>query len=154
MGIDDDFPTAYAKAQIAAGGALPLTGTVFISVNHRHKAEIGEVAKLYEQCGFKIIATGGTYDAIIKAGVKAERINKLAEGRPNVRDYIKNGQVQLLINTPTKKGPTTDEGKIRALSVMNKVPIVTTITAARAAARGIAELQKDGWSVKPLQEYH
>jgi carbamoyl-phosphate synthase large subunit len=67
---------------------------------------------------------------------------------------MKNGQVQLIVNTPTKKGPTTDEGKIRAMSVMHKVPILTTITAARAAARGIAELQKHDWSVKPLQEYH
>ncbi len=155
MGIDDDFATAYAKAQIAAGAALPMGGTVFISVNNRDKAEIGEIAKMYEQCGFKILATGGTYDAIAAAGVKsAERINKLAEGRPNVRDYMKNGQIQLLINTPTKKGPATDEGKIRAMSVMHKVPILTTITAARAGARGIAELQKDGWAVKPLQEYH
>jgi carbamoyl-phosphate synthase large subunit len=155
MGIDDDFATAYAKAQIAASAALPLKGTVFISVNHRDKPEIGEIAKLYEQCGFKILATGGTYDAIVKAGLKSvERINKLAEGRPNIRDFMKNGQVQLIVNTPTKKGPATDEGKIRAMSVMHKVPILTTITGARAAARGIAELQKDGWSVKPLQEYH
>jgi len=154
MGIDDDFATAYAKAQIAAGGALPMSGTVFISVNHRDKPEIGEIARAYEQCGFKIVATGGTYDAIIAAGVKAERINKLAEGRPNVRDFMKNGQIQLLVNTPTKKGPATDEGKIRAMSVMHRVPILTTITAARAGARGIAELQKHGWTVKPLQEYH
>ncbi|GIW75132.1 MAG: carbamoyl-phosphate synthase large chain [Phycisphaerae bacterium] len=155
MGIDDDFATAYAKAQIAAGAALPLSGTVFISVNHRDKPEIAAVARLYEQCGFKILATGGTYDVLVQAGVKSvERINKLAEGRPNIRDYMKNGQVQLIVNTPTKKGPTTDEGKIRAMSVMHKVPILTTITAARAAARGIAELQKHDWSVKPLQEYH
>ncbi len=154
MGIDDDFATAYAKAQIAAGAALPMSGTVFISVNHRDKPEIGEIARAYEQCGFKIVATGGTYDAIIAAGVKAERINKLAEGRPNVRDFMKNGQIQLLVNTPTKKGPATDEGKIRAMSVMHRVPILTTITAARAGARGIAELQKHGWTVKPLQEYH
>ncbi len=154
MGIDDDFPTAYAKAQIAAGAALPMKGTVFISVNQRDKAEVGEIAKSFEQCGFKILATGGTYDTLSAAGVKAERINKLAEGRPNIRDFIKNGQVDLIVNTPTKKGPATDEGKIRAMSVMNKVPIVTTITGARAAIRGIAELQKHGWQVKPLQEYH
>ncbi|HEX8339610.1 MAG TPA: carbamoyl-phosphate synthase large subunit, partial [Tepidisphaeraceae bacterium] len=154
MGIDDDFAGAYAKAQMAAGAALPLAGTVFISVNDRDKPEIADVARLYADAGFKILATGGTYDVLAAAGVKSERISKLAEGRPNVRDAIKNGQLQLIINTPTKKGPATDEGKIRAMSVMNKVPIVTTVTAARAAGKAIGKLQKNGWSVKPLQAYH
>ena len=115
---------------------------------------IAAIARQYEQCGFKIVATGGTYDTLKEAGIKAERINKLDEGRPNIRDMLKNGEVQLIINTPTKKGPTTDEGKIRAMSVMHKVPILTTLTAAKAAGQAIADLQQHGWSVKPLQGYH
>jgi carbamoyl-phosphate synthase large subunit len=103
--------------------------------------------------GFQILATSGTHDSLSRGGVGATRINKLAEGRPNIKDYIKNGQVQLIINTPTKKGPATDEGKIRAMSVMNKVPIVTTITGASAAARAIKAIQSGGWGVKPLQAY-
>ncbi|HZN65196.1 MAG TPA: hypothetical protein VFB66_07815, partial [Tepidisphaeraceae bacterium] len=82
------------------------------------------------------------------------RIAKLAEGRPNIGDFIKNGKVQLIINTPTKKGPKTDEGKIRSMAVLNKVPIVTTITGANAAARAMEALQAEQWDVKPLQEYY
>ena len=85
--------------------------------------------------------------------IPATRISKLAEGRPNIKDYIKNGQVQLIINTPTRKGPQTDEGKIRALAVLDKVPIVTTITGANAAARAIAAMQQADWGVRPLQDY-
>ena len=80
-------------------------------------------------------------------------IPKLSEGRPNIQDYIKNGQVKLIVNTPTKKGPRTDEGKIRAMAVLHKIPIVTTLPAAHAAARAIASLKADSWDVKPLQAY-
>ena len=90
---------------------------------------------------------------LAKCDVPATRVSKLAEGRPNIKDYIKNGNVQLIINTPTRKGPQTDEGKIRAMAVLNKVPIVTTITGATAAARAIAALRQEEWGVKPLQEY-
>jgi carbamoyl-phosphate synthase large subunit len=86
--------------------------------------------------------------------VKARRIPKLSEGRPNIIDLIKNQQVQLLVTTPTKKGPQTDEGKIRAMSVLHKVPIVTTLTGANAAVRAIAAMQKGDWGVRPLQDYH
>ena len=154
MGIDDNFPAAYAKAQIAAGSPLPTKGTVYFSVNNADKSDVVEIAKQYASCGFKLIATGGTYDMLRKAAVPCERINKLSEGRPNVRDAIKNGQIQLIINTPTRKGPGTDEGKIRSMAVMNRLTILTTLTAARAAGMAIADLQKHGWSVKPLQAYH
>jgi len=103
--------------------------------------------------GFEIISTAGTHAVLARCDVPATRIQKLAEGRPNIRDYIKNGKVQLIINTPTRKGPRTDEGKIRSLAVLNKVPIVTTITGASAAARAIEAMQAEDWSVKPLQEY-
>jgi carbamoyl-phosphate synthase large subunit len=153
MGIDDDFPKAYAKAQIASGSSLPTRGAVFISVRDGDKEAVIPAARLLAGAGFQLIATGGTYDAFTRHGVPAARISKLAEGRPNIRDLIKNGKVQLIINTPTKKGPQTDEGKIRALAVLNKVPIVTTITGAHAVAKAILALQKEDWGVRPLQEY-
>jgi carbamoyl-phosphate synthase large subunit len=153
MGIDSNFPLAFAKSQIAAGGALPTSGTVFISVNNADKSAIIGPAKMLADCGFDIIASAGTYEALTKNDIPAQRIAKLSEGRPNIQDFIKNRQVHLIINTPTKKGPQTDEGKIRAMAVLNKVPIVTTITGANAAARAICELQKGTWDVRPLQSY-
>jgi carbamoyl-phosphate synthase large subunit len=153
MGIDQNFPLAYAKAQIASGTVLPTKGTVFVSVRDGDKEAVIPAAKLLADAGFQIIATSGTYDVLSKNDVPATRIPKLSEGRPNIKDYIKNGKVQLIINTPTRKGPQTDEGKIRAMSVLNKVPIVTTITGAHAAAKAILAMQKEEWGVRPLQEY-
>jgi len=153
MGIDQNFPLAFAKSQIAAGTVLPTRGTVFISVRDHDKEAIVPAAKMLAECGFEIIATQGTFTVLAKNNVPAKRIAKLSEGRPNISDFIKNKQVHLLINTPTKKGPPTDEGKIRALAVLNKVPIVTTITGANAAARAIQAMQQTDWSVRPLQEY-
>ncbi len=153
MGIDTDFPHAFAKSQIAAGTVLPSSGNVFISVRSEDKQAIIPIAKALSEMGFEIIATAGTFDALKACDIPATRISKLAEGRPNIKDYIKNGRIQLVINTPTRKGPMTDEGKIRALSVLNKVPIVTTITGASAAAKAIKAIQTGGWSVKPLQAY-
>jgi len=153
MGIDDNFPMAFAKSQIAAGGALPTGGTVFISVRSEDKTAIIPIARQIAECGFEIIATAGTYETLSESGINAKRISKLSEGRPNIADFIKNGQVQLLINTPTRKGPQSDEGKIRAMSVLNRVPIVTTLAGASAAVRAIAALQKGDWDVRPLQDY-
>ena len=153
MGIDETFELAYAKAQIAAGTVLPTGGKVFISVKDADKPHVAVPAKLLADHGFEILATGGTLDALKAAGIPAKRIAKLSEGRPNVQDAMKNGQINLIINTPTKKGPGTDEGKIRSMAVLNKVPIMTTLTAANAAARAIIALQQHGWGVKPLQEY-
>jgi carbamoyl-phosphate synthase large subunit len=154
MGIDRSFELAFAKSQIAAGGPLPTKGTAFISVRDADKDGVVPVARMLAEAGFTLIATGGTYDRLAREDVPATRLHKLAEGRPNIRDYIKNGQVQLIINTPTKKGPQTDEGKIRALATLHKVPIVTTLTGANAAARAIQTLQKGDWGVRPLQEYN
>jgi carbamoyl-phosphate synthase large subunit len=153
MGIDKTFPMAFAKSQIAAGTVLPTKGTVYISVRDADKEAAVPVAKTLAGLGFVLIATSGTHAALQRHGVPATRISKLAEGRPNIKDFIKNGTVQLIINTPTRKGPRTDEGKIRALAVLNKVPIVTTLTGASAAARAIEALQRQDWEVKPLQEY-
>ncbi len=154
MGIDQSFPLAFAKSQLAAGTVLPTEGTVFISVRDHDKDAIVPAAKMLAGMGFEIVASRGTHEALSKNDVPSKRIPRLGEGRPNISDYIKNGKVQLIINTPTKKGPATDEGKIRAMSVLNKVPIVTTITGANAAARAIEAMKKQGWGVQPLQAYH
>jgi carbamoyl-phosphate synthase large subunit len=153
MGIDATFPMAFAKAQIAAGTVLPTAGAVFLSVRDSDKPAIIEVARMLAQAGFTLLATGGTYDVLAANDIEATRLSKLSEGRPNIRDLIKNGQVQLIVNTPTKKGPQTDEGKIRAMAVLARTPMLTTVTAAHAAAQAILELQKGDWTVRPLQEY-
>jgi carbamoyl-phosphate synthase large subunit len=153
MGIDMNFPLAFAKSQLAAGTILPTKGSIFVSVNDHDKPAIIPVAKMLASAGFTLLATGGTFDVLAKNDIPATRLSKLAEGRPNIRDLIKNGKVQLIVNTPTKKGPQTDEGKIRALAVTNRVPMLTTVTAARAAAEAILELQKGDWDVRALQEY-
>jgi carbamoyl-phosphate synthase large subunit len=153
MGIDTTFPLAFAKSQIAAGGALPTKGRIYISVNNADKPNILDVARSLIESGFELVATEGTLKELQKNDIPATRLAKLAEGRPNIADYIKNGQVQLIINTPTKKGPQTDEGKIRSMAVLHKIPMITTLTAARAAASAIKALQKNDWTVRPLQEY-
>jgi len=153
MGIDRNFPMAFAKSQIAAGTLLPTKGTVYISVRNEDKDAIVPAAKMLAESGFDLIATIGTHQALARHDVSSRRIRKLADGRPNIKDFIKNGQVHLIINTPTRKGPQTDEGKIRSLAVLNRIPIVTTITGANAAARAIAAMQAQDWGVRPLQEY-
>ncbi len=154
MGIDSNFPLAYAKSQMAAGGALPTSGTIYISVRRSDKAGIVPIARKFADLGFKLRATGGTYTTLTEAGIPAERVNKIQEGRPNIIDAIKNKELAMLINTPTNKGPKTDEGRIRAAAVMNKITIITTLTAANAAAEAIAALKAGDWKVKPLQEYY
>ncbi|HMD54816.1 MAG TPA: carbamoyl-phosphate synthase large subunit, partial [Phycisphaerae bacterium] len=154
MGIDKEFPMAYAKSQMAAGDSLPTSGTVYISVRDSDKTMIIEPARKLERAGFDLICTSETYEILQKAEVKCRRINKIQEGRPNIIDVMKNREVQLLINTPTKKGPNTDEGRIRAAAVLHKLPIITTITGAEAAADAILSLKKGAWTVKPIQEYY
>jgi carbamoyl-phosphate synthase large subunit len=154
MGIDDNFPLAFAKSQLAAGTNLPLKGNVYISVRADDKQAVVPIARKLATLGFQILASSGTGAELARHGVANTIVAKLAEGRPNIIDKMKNGEIQLIINTPTKKGPATDEGKIRAASVMNRVPTFTTLTAAGAAAEAIAALQRSGWQVKPLQAYH
>ncbi len=154
MGIDASFPVAYAKSQMAAGGSLPMSGTVYISVRDGDKKAIIESARKIAQAGFELISTSGTCAALNEAGVPCRKINKIQEGRPNIIDAIKNQQVQLLINTPTHKGPTTDEGRIRSAAVLNRIPIITTITGAEAAADAIVSLKQGQWTVKPIQDYY
>ncbi|HEV2394338.1 MAG TPA: carbamoyl-phosphate synthase large subunit [Verrucomicrobiae bacterium] len=154
MGLDADLGIAYAKSQMAAGGPLPLSGRVFLSVSDAHKAEVAEVARLFADLGFELVATAGTAAVLEKAGLKVAHVFKLAEGRPNTLDLLKNREIQLLINTPAGQTPRADEVKIRTTAVYTGTPIMTTLSGAKAAALGIAALRKSGYGVKPLQQYH
>ena len=154
MGLDADLGIAYAKSQMAAGASLPTKGRVFISVSDAHKSQVAEVAQEFAALGFELIATGGTADVLAKAGLKVQRIFKLSEGRPNALDFLKNKEIQLVINTPSGATPRADEIKIRTTAVYTNTPIMTTLSGARAAARGIAALKKSGYQVRTLQEYH
>lgn len=154
MGLDADLGVAYAKSQMAAGDPLPLSGRVFISVSREHKAQAVEVARLFVDLGFELVATSGTADALEAAGLKVQRIFKLQEGRPNAVDLLKNREIQLVINTPSGATPRADEVKIRTTAVYTDTPIMTTLSGAKAAALGIAALRKNGYAVKTVQEYH
>jgi carbamoyl-phosphate synthase large subunit len=154
MGLDADLGVAYAKAQMAANSPLPLKGRVFISLANQHKRDAATLGKLYTDLGFELVATGGTATELEKAGFKVQRTLKVLEGRPNVVDLLKNKEIQLVINTPSGAAPREDEVKIRTTAVMTGTPIMTTVSGAKAAALGIAALQKHGYSVKTVQEYH
>ena len=155
MGIGEDFAMAFAKSQMAAGAALPLEGQVFLSVREADKPGLVEVARRLVGMGFTLRATPGTRAYLASHEVESQEVYKLASGRrPNAADLIKNHELDLMINTPTKKGIGTDEGKLRALAVRFGIPMITTVTAAAAAVRGIAALREGRWGVKALQEYH
>jgi carbamoyl-phosphate synthase large subunit len=154
MGLDADLGIAYAKSQMAAGGPLPMSGRVFISVSDTHKKEVASVARLFANLGFELVSTPGTASVLEKAGLKVQRIFKLAEGRPNALDFLKNREIQLVINTPAGQTPRADEVRIRTTAVYTNTPIMTTLSGARAAALGIAALRKSGYRVQTLQEYH
>jgi len=154
MGLDSDLGIAYAKSQIAAGGPLPMSGRVFVSVSDAHKKEVAGVAQLFADLGFELIATAGTASVLEKAGLQVQRLFKLTEGRPNAVDLLKNREIHLVINTPAGQSPRADEMKIRTTAVYTGTPIMTTLSGAKAAALGIAALRKSGYAVKTLQEYH
>ncbi len=154
MGIDPDLGLAYAKSQLASSWPLPRAGNVFISVKDADKPSVVAVAREYVELGFGIVATSGTAAHLSAAGVPVTKVFKIAEGRPNVRDFIKNGMIQFIINTPSGKVPREDEVRIRSAALGEKIPIITTIRAAWASARGIRSLQKGPMRVKSLQEYH
>ena len=153
MGLDTDLGTAYAKSQMAAGGSLPLTGRVFISVSDNHKSAAVDLARRFTELGFELISTSGTAAVLKEAGLEVESIYKLAEGRPNTIDLLKNNEIQLVINTPDGQVPRADEIKIRTTAVYTNTPIITTIGSAKAALEGIAALKEKGYGVKPLQEF-
>jgi carbamoyl-phosphate synthase large subunit len=152
MGIADNFAMAFAKSQMAANSALPRTGTIFISVADRDKAEAVPVARGLAEMGYRLISTRGTAKALRQAGIAVEEIPKIQEGRPNLIDYMKNKQVALVVNTPSGRGMRTDEGKIRAAAVAHGVTCITTLAAAQAAVEACAALRNGELTVMPLQE--
>ncbi len=154
LGMAETFGEAYFKAQEATQTRLPLEGTVLISVNDRDKAELVEVAKMFDACGFKIVATGGTCDMIVDAGIPATKIFKLQQGRPNVLDAITNNEVDLVINTPDDKKGAMDDSYIRKGVIKARIPYVTTMAAAKASAQGIKAMQDKTSGVKSLQRFH
>ncbi len=154
MGLDQDLGIAYAKAQMAANAPLPLRGRVFISMGDAHKKHVVDVARQFAQLGFDIVATNGTAAVLSAAGLKVEKIQKIGEGRPTAIDFLKNKQLQLVINTPSGATPRADEVRIRTTAVMTGTPIMTTLSGAKAAVMGIAALQRAGYAVRTVQEYH
>jgi carbamoyl-phosphate synthase large subunit len=154
MGIDIDLGLAYAKSQMAAPPALPKTGKVFVSVKDTDKEAIIPVAREFVELGFEIISTSGTAEALVKAKIKVTKVFKIHEGRPNVLDRIKNGDINFIINTPSGKTPREHEVVIRNAALAAKIPIMTTVRAALASANGIRSLQKRKVQVRSLQEYH
>jgi carbamoyl-phosphate synthase large subunit len=154
MGLDAELGIAYSKSQMAAGSPLPVGGRVFLSVSDAHKDEVAEVGRQYANLGFELIATHGTASVLEKAGLKVRRIFKLAEGRPNAIDLMKNREIHLVINTPSGATPQADGVKIRTTAVYTSTPIMTTLSGAKAAALGIEALKRNGYGVKTLQEFH
>ncbi len=155
MGIARDFPTAFAKAQAAAGVPLPSKGTAFITVTDSDKVAASWVAQSLHDSGFQIIATGGTAEAIERSGVPARRINKIGEGSPHVVDWIERGDVDLVINTPTGVGARTDGYEIRRAAIRHGIPCLTTVAAGGSAARAIASARREGApEVLCVQELH
>ena len=155
MGLDSTFGAAYANSQIAAGQKLPKEGNVFISVKNQDKRNVVFIAKKLADLGFKLMATSGTADVLIKNDLEVQVLPKLHEGRPNIIDFIKDGKVNLIINTPAGKATKEDERKIRSQAILCSVPLITTISGAQASVNGIESLLHHAkMSVKSLQEYH
>jgi carbamoyl-phosphate synthase large subunit len=154
MGIARDFPTAFAKAQAAAGATLPTAGTAFITVTDSDKAAVVGVAQALHDLGFRIVATRGTREAIERMGIPAQEIRKIGEGSPNVVDWIERGDVDLVVNTPTGSGARTDGWEIRRAAVAQGIPCLTTLSGALAAARAIVAARRGEAGVLSLQEVH
>jgi carbamoyl-phosphate synthase large subunit len=153
MGIDKDFARAFIKSQLAAGQNLPKKGNVFISVRDKDKRAVVFIAKKLHDLGFKLYATSGTAVTLEKNGIPVVILPKVAEGRPNVIDLMKDGKIQLVINTPSGRIPRQDETKIRSQVVLYNIPYTTTISGAQATVNGIEMLVKKELEVKSLQEY-
>jgi carbamoyl-phosphate synthase large subunit len=152
MGRDRSLPIALAKAMMGAGTEIPTSGAVFLSVRDADKNEAVDVARRLGAMGFELYSTGGTADALARQSVDATRLKKIAEGaRPNVLDLLTSGDLDLVINTPTHTGFASDEGKIRASAVRFGVPMITTITGAKAMVSAIEALRAGDWGVSSLQ---
>jgi len=154
MGIDQSFAIAFAKAQLGAGNILPDSGTIFISVKETDKKVIEPAARLADKLGFRLIATSGTADYLTEKGIKVEKVNKVAEGRPHIVDRIKDGDVNLIFNTTEGWQSLKDSKSIRAAALVSKIPIFTTATASNAAMRAIEALRDETLEVRALQSYY
>ena len=155
LGLSSSYGEAFYKAQEATQTRLPLEGTVLISVGRKDKPEVVEIAKSFAEDGFKIIATGTTYDLIRENGIEAEKVKKMYEGRPNVLDLITNGKIDLIVNTPVGKDSVHDDSYLRKAAIKAKIPYMTTMAAARTTAKGIKYIKEHGrGDVKSLQELH
>src|SRR5580692_6007484 len=154
MGISTSYGLAFAKAQLAAGARLPRRGTIFLSVNDRDKRHLGTLGKELHDLGFRLLATRGTAAALEAAGIPAEAVYKVNEGRPNIVDLVKTGKIDLVINTPLGRESFYDEKSIRRAAIRYNIPCITTLAAAHAAARGIRALLDQGTEVAALQDLH
>ncbi len=154
LGMANSFGLAFYKAQEATGLRLPLEGTVLITVADRDKPAVREVARRFVELGFSIKATKGTAEFLAQHGIRCEQVVKMREGRPNIGDAIIDGDIQLVVNTPRGKASKADDAYIRQTAIKCKVPYVTTLAAAVAAAKGIAARQSGREPVKSLQAYH
>ena len=155
LGLSKNVGGAFFRAQEATKTALPTEGTVLISVNSKDKAEIADVAKDFEKANFRILATGTTYDLLIKEGIKCEKVNKQYEGRPNIYDLITNGDIDIVINSPVGDESEYDDSYVRKAVIKAKIPYMTTIAAAKATIEGILDAQNQGLGeVHSLQEMH
>jgi len=152
MGIANDFPAAFAKSQFGAGCALPTKGTVFVSVAARDRGGVAPIAKRLAAMGFHLVCTSGTAGALAAEGIESEVVRKIQEGRPNLLDYLANGRIDLVVNTPSGKGARTDEGRIRASAVSHGVPCITTLAGARAAVAAMESLREGTLEVYALQD--
>ncbi len=153
MGISDSFGISFAKSQIAAGNRLTLEGNLFLSLTDYDKPYAAEIAKLYQDLGFKIVATSGTHKVLKEAGVESQRVLKISEGRPNIEDMIKNGEIAMAINTSDNKSSKDDAKKIREAVLRFDIPYFTTLAAARVAADAIKKLKEAKLEPKALQDY-
>jgi carbamoyl-phosphate synthase large subunit len=153
MGVSDTFAIAFAKSQLAAGIVLPQTGRIFLSVaSLQAKAQIVGLARRLVTLGFELMATAGTARALSEVGIAVEEVKKLQEGHPNLIDHLIDGRVQLIFNTPRGKGARTDEGRIRAASVLYGVPCITTMPAAEACVRAMEGMRREPLAVQPIQD--
>ncbi len=154
MGVDRDMGVAYMKAEIAAGQKIPLSGKIFVSVNDHDKRGIVGVTKRLASLGYDIVATPGTAGVLRKNNVEVADVAKVGEGHPDVLELVRNGEIKLIINTPGGKKTKVDETKIRSGAIMHSIPIITTLSGARATVTGLEAVKKKGFSVKALQDYH
>jgi carbamoyl-phosphate synthase large subunit len=152
MGISERFSIAFAKSQLAAGTVLPRSGKIFLSVAERHKDHMVKLAKRLADMGYELVATEGTRQRLVREGIPVQLVKKLQEGHPNLLDFLVDGDLQLIMNTPSGKGARTDEGRIRAAAVSRGVPCITTIQAADAAVLAMEATREEDLAVQSLQD--